>query len=302
MITTSINAPVFALASVLAAAVAAVAVVGNRRHLAHTVERDYAEGHPAGADGVVRGAEGFSLGGTNGRGVLLLHGSGDSPQSLRYLAARLQAHGYTVHAPLLPGHGRSPRAFATADAGEYFEAARNALNALSASFHWTAIIGLSMGGALAAKLAAATTDVRALVLLAPYVITPNQVRTGVRWSWLWKAFVPYVQGGGAMSVHDAVARGASHAYGTFSAGSLKALTATAKAGHDALSKLVVPTLVINSAQDNRIPRSFAERAVLEITAPVESRWVTGCGHVITVDYCKDAVVDLVVDFLARHAD
>ena len=25
------------------------------------------------------------------------------------------------------------------------------------------------------------------------------------------------------------------------------------------------------------------------------------GHVITVDYCKDAVADLVVAFLARHA-
>jgi hypothetical protein len=30
--------------------------------------------------------------------------------------------------------------------------------------------------------------------------------------------------------------------------------------------------------------------------------VTGGGHVITVDYCRDVVVDMVLAFLARHAD
>jgi hypothetical protein len=28
--------------------------------------------------------------------------------------------------------------------------------------------------------------------------------------------------------------------------------------------------------------------------------VDGCGHVITVDYCRDAVADITLDFLARH--
>jgi hypothetical protein len=30
--------------------------------------------------------------------------------------------------------------------------------------------------------------------------------------------------------------------------------------------------------------------------------VDGCGHVITVDYCRDAVADFTLDFLARHSD
>jgi len=61
------------------------------------------------------------------------------------------------------------------------------------------------------------------------------------------------------------------------------------------------TLVINSTQDNRIPRELAERVLGMITAPVEQHWLEGCGHVITVDYCKDEVARLVVAFLARHA-
>ena len=64
----------------------------------------------------------------------------------------------------------------------------------------------------------------------------------------------------------------------------------------------VPTLVVNSREDNRIPRALAETATATLRGPTERHWVTGCGHVITVDYCRDAVASLVSDFLARHAD
>ena len=62
-----------------------------------------------------------------------------------------------------------------------------------------------------------------------------------------------------------------------------------------------PTLVVNSREDNRIPLALAESATSAIRAPVERKWVDGCGHVITVDYCREVVVDLTLDFLARHA-
>ena len=42
-------------------------------------------------------------------------------------------------------------------------------------------------------------------------------------------------------------------------------------------------------------------ALERIRAPLEQYWVNGCGHVITVDYCKDAVANHVEAFLARHA-
>ncbi|MEP6619225.1 MAG: alpha/beta fold hydrolase [bacterium] len=277
----------------------------NRRRVARAVERQYAVGHPTNTDGIVVGAEGFilrSTPATDARALLLLHGSGDSPQSLRRLADRLCMAGYTVHVPLLPGHGRSPRAFARATADDYLAEARKGLEAARASARWVGVIGLSMGGALAARITAEATDVRVLVLLAPYLMTPRPVRLGARTRWLWSPFVKYLGGGGEASVHDPAARAASHAYGSFSARALSALDRTAVAGRAALPVLSTPTLVINSAQDNRIPRPFAEQVLTEISAPVESHWVTGCGHVITVDYCADTVSDLVVAFLARHAD
>ena len=288
----------FVLASI---AVATAAGALNRRRVLRTIEGEYGSRFRMDADGVADGAEGFTLKGTTGRGLLLLHGSGDSPQSLRYLAGRLHAAGYGVHAPLLPGHGRTPHAFAAATAEDYHDAARKALAEVKASHSRVSVVGLSMGGALAARVVTESPGARALVLLAPYMIPPRDVRIVRGASWLWSPFAPYLRGRGEASVHDPEARAASRAYGSFSAGALQALIATAGAGLRALPELALPTLVINSTQDNRIPRALAEEALGAITAPVEQHWLEGCGHVITVDYCKDAVAELVLAFLARHA-
>ena len=270
---------------------------------ARRVEGAYLAAHPVGESGVVIGAEPFTLEGTTGRALLLLHGSGDTPQTLRYLGERLNAAGYTVHAALLPGHGRSPRAFTRVSASGYLAAAREALGMLRARSPWVGIIGLSMGGALAAQLAADEPDVRALVLLAPYLTPPAAVRWAARLAPAWGLVRPQLAGRGDRSVHDPVARDASHAYGTFPPRALHALIETAAAGRAALPRLSVPTLVINSREDNRIPAALAERVSALVRAPeVERHWVEGCGHVITVDYCREKVADLVLDFLARRAD
>ncbi len=285
-----------------ASAAAVVAGVLNKRRVARAIEDEFHDRFPVDDSGVVNGAEGYTLPGTNGRALLLLHGSGDTPQSLRHLADRLHDAGFTIHAPLLPGHGRSPRDFATASAADYHAAANRALDELIDTTAWVGVVGLSMGGALAARLAHEATHVRVLVLLAPYLTPPGVVRWIARTSWVWGPISPYLRGRGESSVHDATASATSRAYGTFSPGALEALMQTAAAGRGALSQITMPTLVVNSEQDNRIPPKLARRVLKQMRVPAEVHWVTGCGHVLTMDYCKDVVAGLVLTFLARHAD
>ena len=270
-------------------------VLASRR-----AERDYAARNVPTPSGIVAGAESFTLEGTNGRAVLMLHGSGDSPQTLRYVGERLHAAGYTVHAPLLPGHGRSPRAFASVSAAAYLDAARAALDELRVRYGWIGVAGLSMGGALAAQLTAEAADVRVLVLLAPYLAPTASVVWATRTAPVWSLVQPYLDARGALSVHDPVARSASFAYGVVAPGALRALIATAAGGRAALARVAVPTLVIYSREDNRIPEAVAAETTTTLRAPTERHWVAGCGHVITVDYCMDAVAELVLAFLARH--
>jgi carboxylesterase len=283
---------------ILAAALAGAARITAARR----AERAYAERRPPAANGIVPGSEGFTLPGSGERALLLLHGSGDTPQTLRYLADRLQGEGFTIRAPLLPGHGRGLRDFAAATADDYARAAGSELDALLAQYRWVGIIGLSMGGALGARLTAERPDVRALVLLAPYLTPPPSVALVGRTAPVWSLAVPYFAGRGDDSVHDPAARAASYAYGLFPPSALRALCATAAAGRQALASITAPTLVVSSREDNRIPPALVEKATATLRGPTERHWVAGCGHVITVDYCRDAVASLVSDFLARHAD
>ena len=277
------------------------AVYTNRRRIATRVEREYVSRYRIRADGVAEGGESFAAEGTNGCGVLLLHGSGDTPQTLRYLAGRLNDAGYGVEAPLLPGHGRSPRDFASASADEYLAAAQDALNAVRRGNDRVALVGLSMGGAVATQLAAKNTGIRALVLLAPYLVPPPTVTRIARMSALWGLFTPYLEGRGEDSVFDAAASVESRAYGTFSPGALRALVQTAARGLTGAANLDMPVMVVNSERDNRIPRGCAEEALRAFRTTPETHWVSGCGHVITIDYCKDDVANLVLRFLDAHA-
>src|SRR5258705_13006268 len=126
-----------------AAAGAAAARIGAARRIEHA----YTMRRPPASDGIVPGAGGFTLRGSGARALLLLHGSGDTPQTLRYLGGRLHEEGFTVHAPLLPGHGRGLRDFADATADDYIRTARAELDGLLARFPWVGVLGLSMGGA-----------------------------------------------------------------------------------------------------------------------------------------------------------
>src|SRR6476646_9634406 len=94
--------------------VVALGLIGGgwwrRRHMRAMVARTLRHS-TLGPDGIVVGGESFTLERVGAPAVLLLHGGGDTPQTLRYLANELYARGFHVSAPLLPGHGRTLSAF-----------------------------------------------------------------------------------------------------------------------------------------------------------------------------------------------
>ncbi len=107
-------------------------------------------------------------GGAGGRAVLLLHGFTGSPWEVRLLGEALAARGFGVHAPLLPGHGRSPEAMEGVGMGDWVSAAQSAFDELERAHGHVSIVGLSMGALLGVVVAAERAErVRGLVLLAP---------------------------------------------------------------------------------------------------------------------------------------
>lgn len=261
---------------------------------------------PVGTDGIIPGAEGFELTrGAEAPAILLLHGGGDTPQTLRYLAEYLYARGYHVRVPLLPGHGRTVQDFSRVVAHQWIETARLAYRELTHTHSWVGLGGLSMGGALAARLAAEEKkSLPALVLLAPYVAMPSRISAAARLSLLWGVAVPYVSAvdpAAARSILDREEAARSLGYGVFTPAALRALRATVAHAIDALPNVSCPTLMIQSREDNRVPPAVAQHAFDRIGASEkELVWVTGAGHVITVDYGRDRIFQIVGDFFDRH--
>jgi carboxylesterase len=169
---------------------------------------------------------------------------------------------------------------------------------------WVAVGGLSMGGALVAQLTAEQPSIPAAVLLAPYLAIPNRIVMAARLARVWGFAVPFVRAlepTARRSIQDEREATRSLAYGVFTPSALRALRLTVARAMRALGSITSPTLMIQSRDDNRIAPDAAQTAFDRIAAEDKQLvWVTGAGHVITVDYGRERVFELVADWLARH--
>ncbi len=282
-------------------AVALIVGLTSRAWHLRSIERLSNDRRPLGPDGTVVGAEGFTLARAGAPAVLLIHGAGDTPQTLRYLGDWLYARGFHVEAPLLPGHGRSLDAFKRTNATDWMNAARSWHRELQQTHDWIAVIGLSMGGAIAVRLAAESRRLDALCLLAPYFALRPGADRAARTSRWWGPVLPVFEASEGFSVLDPVERAKSLAYGVFTVAALRGLRETVERANEALPRVSAPTLMVQSREDNRISSSDAERAFAAIGASEKHlEWISGAAHVITVDYGRDGVFELVTDWLVAH--
>jgi carboxylesterase len=101
--------------------------------------------------------------------ALLIHGFLGSPRDLRPLAQELADVGVTARGVLLPGFGPDIARLKKVQAEEWLNAARAAWKEIREGANRTTLIGFSMGGAVALRLATeAGLTPDQLVLLAPH--------------------------------------------------------------------------------------------------------------------------------------
>jgi carboxylesterase len=250
---------------------------------------------------ILKGAEPIDIRGANSTGVLLLHGFGDTPQTLTLLARRLQRAGFTVYAPLLPGHGRTISAFTKSTADEWIDAVRAAYSDLRGRQTSIAVAGLSMGGALATILAADHREISSLALIAPYLDMPRAIRAAATTHWLWGRAVGTLNARNPRSIRDPIEREKNLAYGQVTGGALYQLLKIVRLARKALPAVRAPTLIVQSREDPRISPQVAEFAMKSIgSADTKLVWTEGAGHIITVDYGRERVFDEVERWLSVH--
>jgi carboxylesterase len=255
----------------------------------------------ADAAAVLKGAETIDLQEEGSPGVLLLHGFGDTPQTLSLLARRLHKAGYSVLAPLLPGHGRTMDAFRRSRADDWISAARRSLFEMREQSETVSVVGLSMGGALAVLLAAETPDIPALILIAPYLGMPKLLRLAAATHWLWGGLAGEINARNPRSVRDPIEREKNLAYGAVTGRTLFELSKVMTRARNALPLVTTPTLIVQSREDPRVAADVAEFAFDKLGATEKQLvWTEGAGHIITVDYGRERVFGEVEKWLRAH--
>jgi carboxylesterase len=254
-----------------------------------------------GADGVVVGASAIDLPAEGNRAVLMLHGFGDTPQTMGYLATYIHAQGWSVRVPLLPGHGRTLTEFAASRSADWIQLAREELTAMCDRYEVVTVVGQSMGGSLATILSAESPNVQALALLAPYLSMPTRLRRAAGMHHMLGSVMPFLRGGGERSIRDPNEVTKNLAYGYTTPRLVFELERVVDRAREAAPRVAVPVLVVQSRQDNRIPPEAAERAFALFTVK-ERRlmWTEGNGHIISVDYGRQAIFAAVSEWLSAH--
>ncbi len=285
------------------AAATAVLLLARDRARARRLERELADRLRLGPSGIVEGAEPESLTGSTSHAVLVLHGFGDTPQSVRALAHHLHGEGWTVEVPLLPGHGRTLVEFGRARATDWIGFVRDQVDRLRRTHAHVSLVGLSMGAALCAIVAAEHDDLDALVLLSPYLSMPSNIRRLAPLLRLSGPLAPFRRSAGRLaSILDPSAQPASRGMGVVSGRLLAELHEVTLIAQEALPEVDTPTLYLASRQDSRVPTAAAVSNWHRLRAPERAfRWMERSGHIMTVDYEKEAVFREVASWLAAHA-
>ena len=164
-----------------------------------------------------------------------------------------------------------------------------------------AVVGQSLGGVLATLLVAESTDITALALLAPYFEMPKFARSLTPFAAWLELALPYLVTADERSIHDPAARALALSFGTTTPRLTRELKAMAERARAALPGIRVPTLYIQSREDNRIESAVAERS-FEALGVREKRlvWLEKGGHVVAADEAREQVAALTAEWLAAR--
>jgi len=106
----------------------------------------------------MKGGEPFFIKKQTNVGVLLLHGFTSTPHQFKELGGFLVKKGCTVYAPLIAGHGTTPKDLSETTIVDWKQSVEEAYHELRKTVQHVVIVGNSFGGNLAFYLARSRTD------------------------------------------------------------------------------------------------------------------------------------------------
>jgi carboxylesterase len=242
-------------------------------------------------DGTIKpGNEGFVIG--NGSiGVVLTHGLGASPYEVKELAKYLSERNLTVYAVRLDGHGTSVDDLTDVSWENWYKNYKDAYHSLKQSKEKVFVGGMSLGGALALRLAE-DENVAGVISLAPALIQGDE---RANWAWLFKWFTKY-------SSRNISKELKPYYYDKFLVSSVAEMNLLAKETKRNLNQIDEPILIMQYNQDYRISPQSSQLVYESVSSKnKELDWINGTGHVFLLDDGKEVYFEKIYSFIKENS-
>lgn len=257
----------------------------------------------------------YFLEGTNGKGVLLVHGLTGAPTEMKLVAKQLHRQGYSVYAPLLAGHGVDRETLIKTRWQDWQQSVQTAAEALARETKEVFAAGICVGGKLAMMAAHQCPGLfQAVAIYSPcfrydgwnvpfyYPLLSRNI------SWLSR--IPFLD---RLSFNETESIGikddrlrrlmenmtAEGVIENFPGKGLVEMHRLGKALKKTLPHMCTPTLILHAAEDDLSGPNNARIIAANISAPHELHWIEDSYHMIHVDRQHGKVADLTAAFFER---
>jgi carboxylesterase len=227
-------------------------------------------------------------------GLLLLHGFTGSTAEMQPMGRFFHKLGFTVHAPLLAGHGTTPEEMAKTRWADWWQSAVEGYDRLvQEGCERIVVAGLSMGGLLTLRLAYHRTPAAVISLNAPVGVRDKRIR--------WAKYVhyvrPYIPRSEKKEVHIESEIVPYDRSPVVCAASLWELITLMR---KEMVQVKVPALIIQSINDETVEPSSGDYIYSHICSNYkEIKQYHKSGHIITLDKEREHVFQDIADFLEK---
>lgn len=225
---------------------------------------------------------------------------------MRWLGEHLNRQGLSVYAPRLAGHGTDPDMMRRQDWLDWYESVLDGLALMRARCRKVFAVGLSMGGLLSLRVAAAGLVDGAVIMAAPIYLDQRGIGAARYAKYVWRYRKPY-RDGLDQRVRIAQREMGRDDYGRVAydegtpVASIAQLHALMGDVRQHLPEITVPLLLIYATTDTTVP--FGNMALVAgqvSSTDVVQQSVARGGHVLTQDSERETVYAMVWDFLATR--
>jgi len=237
---------------------------------------------------IIPGAESVSITEGSKGGVLLLHGYMGTVQTIRAWALMFAQAGFSVEAPLLPGHGTTVEDMATTEWSDYVQCTEAAYQKLAERHQHIIVGGICTGSGLATIMAARHPEkVVGVIAINGFFKMPKHWNPAFMEN-LLKTNREYLPWWNGKSIEDP----AAPALITYELSPIRPMISLKSArieSFESLRSVHCPVLVFTSMLSPEFAQEETNPWFVDVPGPVEHILLERSNHLATLDYDKAIV-------------